>query len=82
MKGDGLPVLIIRLVPGERCIRCGQRDGYVHDKSMLCPACLNISLLVYLRRCRENAVAILTRCYKTLLNLPQKIYYTRKGASA
>lgn len=39
-----LPILKMRVLPDLRCMRCGQR-GYVEEKSTLCLACFNISLL-------------------------------------
>jgi hypothetical protein len=48
-----LPNLRIRLVPDHRCVRCGQL-GYIEQKSTLCCACLNISLLRYLKMRREG----------------------------
>ena len=43
-----LPVLLMRLVPNARCIKCGQ-GGYVHDRARLCCACLNMAVLLYAR---------------------------------
>lgn len=52
-----LPNLKLRLIPEERCIRCGQL-GYVAEKAQLCGACLNISLLKYAKRKRsQNATS-------------------------
>jgi hypothetical protein len=44
-----IPVLLIRLVHGMRCMRCGQM-GYVEQKSTLCLGCLNVSLLRYVKK--------------------------------
>lgn len=50
-----LPNLKLRLVPDERCIRCGQL-GYVAEKAQLCGACLNISLLKYAKRRKQKQI--------------------------
>ena len=40
------PMLLLRMVPGRRCMRCGA-STYVHDKTGLCCGCLDISLKLY-----------------------------------
>jgi len=44
-----LPVLRLRLLPDLRCTRCGQL-GYCEEKTTLCGACWNVSLLRYAKR--------------------------------
>lgn len=61
--GLSLPNLRVRLVPNLRCLRCGQM-GYVEQKSTLCCACLNISLLRYLKLHREGSRKIDARAKK------------------
>ncbi len=46
--------LKIVMVPDAHCVRCGQ-SGYVGEKSGLCLGCLNISLLRYARKEKEEA---------------------------
>ena len=48
-----LPTLKLRLLPDLRCTRCGQL-GYAEEKTGLCGACWNISLLRYAKRKRED----------------------------
>ena len=65
MYGDGLPILIIRFLPDERCTGCGQL-GYVDDKSYLCAGCLNINLLRHLKRAKVNPMEVLKHLSRTL----------------
>lgn len=44
-----LPVLIVRLVPGQRCTRCGA-CGYCGDKNGQCLACLNLGVMWFHKR--------------------------------
>lgn len=44
-----LPVLIVRLVPGQRCTRCGA-CGYCGDKNGQCLACLNLGIMWFHKR--------------------------------
>lgn len=54
-----LGTIKIRLVPGRRCVRCGAA-GYTEEKSDLCCACLNISLLLF-ERWKKREAQILRR---------------------
>jgi hypothetical protein len=49
-----LPKLKITMIPDSFCIRCGQH-GYIGEKSCLCLGCLNIALLRYSRKRKEES---------------------------
>jgi hypothetical protein len=54
-----LPVVLVRYLPDERCVGCGQA-GYCDDKFFLCAGCHNISLAIFSkgkRRRKEKELA-------------------------
>jgi len=49
-----LGTILLRMIPERRCGRCGA-NGYVDEKSFLCCACVNISLLRFRRWKKQEA---------------------------
>jgi hypothetical protein len=63
-----LPTLNLHLIPDVRCTRCGQL-GYVHDRTTLCMACTNISLLRWAARKNLNLRERMIRNWKEATRL-------------